>query len=297
MSWLSDDQGVPRRSPPSCSSAATGCTRATAGTATPDRAAADAITVKAGITAFQEHFADLGDEHAKVYNFLNYGDIQLTTEHESYKYGDPPITVLERRRDKESDSSAILHPPDDTMDYVRLDQRHASLAPTPWVAVPTLYQDGFQTCFLLTAWLACHLDNAISQTRLDAPDRQPARARETGDGVEVTTGALLGQMIDEGFIGIPTDRQDEITAQMRDQVVPVTIKLDRDMRFTGFEIRGTVDDGRTEPLELQIGYEVLGDSHPDDFPDKPVASDLTVITDQANADRFWDDFNSREPTG
>lgn len=274
---------------------ATGCAQATAGTPRANAAAADTILVKAGLKAFQDHFKDLGDEHAKVYNFLNYDNIELTTEHESYKYGEPPITVLERRRDEDSDSSAILHPPDAPLDYVRLDQRHANLAPTPWVSLPTIYTDGFETCFLLTAWLACHLDNAISQTKLDAPDKQPKQARRTGDGIEVTTGALLGLMIDEGFIGIPTERQGEITAQMRDQVVPVTIKLDKDMKFTGFEIRGKVDDGKAEPLELQIGYEVLGKAKPDDFPDTPAASDLTAITDQAKADKFWDDFNSRAP--
>lgn len=277
--------------------AATGCARPTSGTAAPDDAAADRITVEAGLQAFEDHFAELGDEHAKVYNFLNYDDIELTTEHESRKYGDPPVTVLERRRDDESDSSAILHPPNDPLDYVRLDARHAHLAPTPWVSVPTLYQDGFVTCFLLTAWLACHLDNAIAQTRLEAPDRQPARARETEDGVEVTTGALLGLMIDEGFIGIPTDRRDEITARMRDEVVPITMRFDADMRFTGFEIRGKVDDGEAKPLELQIGYEVLGEAREGDFPDKPAPGEITAIKDQAAADKFWEDFNSRVPAG
>ncbi|MGH3760653.1 hypothetical protein [Actinophytocola sp.] len=276
---------------------ATGCARPTAGSATADEVAADKITVEAGIRAFQHHFENLGDEHAKVYNFLNYGDIRLTTEHESYKYGDPPMTVLERRRDEESDPSAILHPQDDPLDYVRLDAQHADLAPTPWVSVPTIYQDGFQTCFLLTAWLACHLDNAIAQTKLDAPDRQPAQAQRTEDGVEVTTGALLGLMIDEGFIGIPPDQEAKISARMRDQVVPVVIKLDADMRFTGFEIRGKVADGESEPLELQIGYEVLGVAEEDDFPAKPSPSELTAITGEAAADRFWEAFNSREPAG
>jgi hypothetical protein len=275
--------------------AATACAKSTAGTPTADEGASDAILAKAGLEAFRDHFENLGDEHAKVYNFLNYDDIQLTTEHESYKYGDPPITVLERRRDDDADSSAILHPPDDPQDYVRLDERHASLAPTPWVAVPTLYTNGFETCFLLTAWLACHLDHAISQTKLDAPGKQPARARRTADGVEVTTGALLGQMLEEGFIGIPTERQGEISKQMRDQVVPVTIKLDRNMKFTGFDIRGKVDDGKSKPLELQIGYEVLGEAKPDDFPDTPSASETTTIKDKDAADKFWDDFNARTP--
>jgi hypothetical protein len=274
-----------------------GCAQPAAGTPVPDDKAADAITVKDGIKAFQDHFKDLGDEHAKVYNFLNYDDIELTTEHESYKYGDPPITVLERHRTGEDDSSAILHPPDAPLDYVRLDKAHSHLAPTQWVSVPTLYTDGFETCFLLTAWLACHLDNAIAQTKLNAGDRQPKQARETDDGIEVTTGALLGLMIDEGFIGIPPERQSEITAQMRDQVVPVTIKFDRDMKFKSFEIRGKVDDGKAKPLELQIGYEVLGESTENDFPDPPAAKDTTAITDKAKADKFWEDFNARVPEG
>lgn len=272
-----------------------GCARPTAGTPAPDRATADSITVEAAMTAFQDHFADLGDEHAKVFNFLNYGDVKYTTEHESHKLGDPPMTVLTRRQDEDADSSAILHPPDDPMDYVRLDARHAQLAPTPWVAVPTLYQDGFQTCFLLTAWLACHLDNAIAQTRLDAPDRQPARAQRTEDGVEVTTGALLGVMIDEGIITVPRDRRVGITAAMRDEVVPVAIRLTSDLEFTGFEIRGKVTDGDAEPLELQVGYEVLGESSERDFPAKPAAGELTTITDEAAVDEFWTEFNSRDP--
>jgi hypothetical protein len=274
---------------------ATACAQATAGQAAPNQEAADKILVKDGIKAFQDHFSNLGDEHAKVYNFLNYDDIQLTTEHESHKYGDPPVTVLERRRDKESDASAILHKPDDTVDYVRLDERHAYLAPTPWVSVPTLYLDGFETCYLLTAWLACHLDNAIAQTKVEARDRQPARSQRTADGVEVTTGALLGLMLDEGIIGIPEERQAEISAQMRDQIVPVVIKLDSRMKFTGFEIRGKIDDGKSEPLELQVGYEVLGKSAPEDFPDTPASSDLTTITDETKADKFWEGFNSRTP--
>jgi hypothetical protein len=277
--------------------AATACAQATPGTPAADDAASDKIMVKAGIKAFEDHFKDLGDEHAKVYNFLNYDDIELKTEHESYKYGDPPMTVLERHRASAQDNSAVLHLPDDSVDYIRLDAEHKDLAPTPWVSTPTLYAGGFETCFLLTAWLACHLDNAISQTTLDAPDRQPAQAQRTGDGTEVTTGALLGLMIDEGFIGIPADRQGEVSAQMRDQVVPVVIKLDHDMRFTGFEIRGKVDDGKSKPLELQIGYEVAGESDAADFPDKPSASELTAITDKAKADKFWDDFNSRAPQG
>jgi len=272
-----------------------GCAQPTAGTPAPDRVAADRIARETAITAFQEHFKNLGDEHARVHNYLNYGDTRITTEHESYKYGDPPITVLMRQQDEDADQSVILHPPESPLDYVRLDERHAHLAPTPWVSVPTLYQSGFQTCFLLTAWVACHLDNALAQTKLEAPDRLPNQVVRTDEGVDVTTGALLGLMIDEGFISIPEDQRDGITDAMRDQVVPVTIQLDKEMEFTGFEIRGKVTDGDATPLELQIGYEVLGEATEEDFPEVPEAGELTNITDPKKVDEFWAEFNSRDP--
>jgi hypothetical protein len=270
-----------------------GCAQPTAGSPVPDQAAADRITTDAALRAFQEHFAGLGDEHARVYNYLNHGDTRITTEHESYKFGEPPVTVLLRRQDEDGDQSATLHPPNAPVDYVRLDERHAHLAPTPWVSVPTLFQGGFETCFLLTAWVACHLDNALAQTKLEAPDRLPREVVRTEDGYEVTTGALLGLMMEEGFIAIPEENRDEITEPMREEVVPVTIQLNENMRFTGFEIRGKVSDGEATPLELQIGYEVLGEALEEDFPEVPPANQVTAITDKAAADRFWESFNSR----
>jgi hypothetical protein len=271
-----------------------GCATATAGTPAANKAATDRILADAGMKAFQDHFSELGDEHARVFNYLNFGDTKITSEHESFKLGDPPMTVLLRTRD-DSEPSAVLHPPDAPLDYVRLDERHAHLAPTPWVSVPSLYGDEFQTCFLLTAWLACHLDSALAQTKVELRDDMPREATRTEDGVTVTTGALLGLMLEEGFISIPEEEQAEVTDAMREQVVPVTIELDAEMRFTGFEIRGKVSDGEATPLELQIGYEVLGTSSEDDFPEVPPADQLTNISDPNKADQFWEEFNARDP--
>ncbi|OLF04931.1 hypothetical protein BLA60_38205 [Actinophytocola xinjiangensis] len=271
-----------------------GCAQPTAGAPVPNQAAADLVIVDKALKAFQEHFGGLGDEHARVYNYLNHGDTKITTEHESYKLGQPPVTLLLRRQNEDGDQSAILHQPDAPVDLVRLDERHKNLAPTPWVSVPTLYQGGFQTCFLLTAWVACHLDNALAQTKLEAPDRLPREVVRTDDGYEVTTGALLGLMLDEGFITVPDDQRDEITDPMRESMVPVTFSLNEKMRFTGFDIRGKITDGDAVPLEIQIGYEVLGKATEDDFPEAPGPKDVTVITDKAKADEFWAGFNARQ---
>ncbi len=281
-----------------CLALVAGCAQPTAGQPRADRAAAEKATtdaVKLGIDAFQSHFANLGNEHARVYNYLNYGDVKITTEHESYKVGNPPDILLKRRFEEKGDWSETVWPPNSKVDYIKLDQDHEFLAPTPWVTVPSLWADGFDTCFLLTAWVACHLDKAIGQTKLDAGDRQPSDARNTDDGFEVTTGALLKVMMDEGFISIPEDKRDGLTDPMLDTVVPVVMSFDKDMNFTGFEIRDTVADGSATPLELQLEYEVIGEATKDDIPDVPDASQITAITDKAAADQFWDKFNDRTP--
>ena len=281
-----------------CVAVTAGCAQPTAGRPVADRATAEQATadaVKRGIDAFQDHFTNFGDEHARVYNYLNFGDTKITTEHESFKVGEPPSVLSKRRYSSDGDWAETFTPPESTVDYIKLDEDHAFLAPTPYVSVPTFYPNGFETCLLLTAWAACNVDTSIGQTKLDAPDRQPSEARATEDGFEVTTGALLGVMLDEGIVSIPEEQRKDLTDPMRDTVVPVTIRLDQAMKFTGFEVRGTVTDGDAPKLEIQLEYEVLGEAQESDLPDVPDKSEITVITDKAALDQFWAKLNDRTP--
>jgi hypothetical protein len=101
-------------------------------------------------------------------------------------------------------------------------------------------------------------------------------------------------MIDEGFISIPEEKRD-FTDRQLNTVVPVVMKFDKDMEFTGFEIRDTIADGDATQFELQIEYEVLGRAEKGDIPDAPPASEITAITDKAASDAFFDKFNDRTP--
>ncbi|GAB1508509.1 hypothetical protein [Actinophytocola sp. KF-1] len=281
-----------------CLAVTAGCAQPTTGRPVADRAAAEQATadaVKQGLDAFQDHFANFGDEHARVYNYLNYGDTKITTEHESFKVGNPPAILLKRRFSDDGDWSRRVTPPGSKVDYIELDEDHASLAPTPWVSVPSTFAEGFDTCFLLTAWAACNVDASIGQTTLDAPDEQPSEARATEDGFEVTTGALLGVMLDEGIVSVPEDQRDGLTERMLRTVVPVTIRLDHSMEFTGFVVRGTVSDGDATRLEIQLEYEVLGAAKASDIPAAPEASEVTAITGDAEVDEFMTKFNDRTP--
>lgn len=281
-----------------CVAVTAGCAQPVTGRPVADRATAEQATtaaVQRGIDAFQEHFTNFGDEHARVYNYLNHGDTKITTEHESFKVGDPPAILSKRRFASDGDWSETFTPPESPVDYIKLDKDHQFLAPTPYVSVPSLYASGFNTCGLLTAWAACNVDTSIGQTKLDAPDEQPSEARATEDGFEVTTGALLGVMLDEGIVSVPEEKREELTERMRKTVVPVTIRLDHSMKFTGFVVRGTVSDGDATKLEIQLEYEVLGTATESDLPEAPAAKDVTAITDKAALDAFWEKFNDRTP--
>ncbi|MFC4853284.1 hypothetical protein [Actinophytocola glycyrrhizae] len=275
-----------------------GCAQPTTGRPVADRetaAKATADAVRRGIDAFQDHFTNFGDEHARVYNYLNFGDTKITTEHESFKVGDPPAIVTKRRYSADGDWSETFTPPGSPVDYIKLDEDHRFLAPTPYVSVPSLYANGFQTCILLTAWAACNVDTSIGQTALDAPEEQPSEARATEDGFEVTTGALLGVMLDEGIVSVPEEQRGDLTEPMLNTVVPVTIRLDDAMEFTGFEVRGAVTGGDAPKLEIQLEYEVLGEAEESDLPDVPDEAEITAITDKAALEQFWEKFNDRTP--
>lgn len=281
-----------------CVAVAAGCAQPTAGQPTADRAAAEKATadaVERGLDAFQQYFVNLGDDHARVYNYLSYGDVKITTEHETWKVGDPPDILFKRRFTEDGGWSETIYQAKSPVDYIKLDPEHAFMAPTPWVSVPALYKDGFDNCYLLTAWVACHLDKAIGETKLDAPDQQPRQARVTEDGFEVTTGAMLKSMLEEGFISIPEDKRAGFTDRQLAKVVPVVLRFDENMTLTGFEIRATVTDGDATPLELQLEYEALGKATEDDIPDQPADAQVTPITDKAAVDAFFTKFNDRTP--
>lgn len=273
-----------------------GCAQPTPGTPLADQEAAATANDEAfeqGLRAFRDHFAnDTENEHATAYNYINYGDKKLTTEHESFQLGMPPVILTKRRYHDDGDWSQILTPPDLELDYIELDEDHEDMAPTPWVSTPTRLKGDFHPCYVLTSWLACKLDTAIGQTKLSAPDRQPREARVTDDGFEVVTGATLDEMLAQLFITLSEEEQADLTKPMLDHMVPVTIQLDENMEFKGFELSAKISDGDAPTLEIQLGYETVGESTEDDFPEVPEATDVTAITDPAAADLFWERFNT-----
>jgi len=269
------------------------------GTPAADQQAADKVKAadyERGLKSFREHFAKLGDEKAKVYN---YADQKRTNEFESAKLGDPPATVLTKRRDKAEEPVLIVHEAGDAIDYVQLDRSHSNLAPTRWVSTPADIPKGasWRPEYLLTSWFAAKLAEAVAQTKLDVPDQQQRVAQpRPGGGYELLTGATLGTMMDEGIATVPEEVKGKVTAEMKATVLPVRMEFDADWTFTKLEVRATVP-GEPTQLELQVGYEVAGRPSKADIPAAPPAGQVTAITDQAALAKFWKDLGGPGTAG
>jgi hypothetical protein len=110
----------------------------------------------------------------------------------------------------------------------------------------------------------------------------------------VVTGATLDEMLAQLFLTLSEEEQADLTKPMLDHMVPVTIRFDENMTFTSFELSAKIADGDAPTLEIQLGYETLGESTEDDFPEVPEATEVTAITDPAAADLFWERFNTSE---
>lgn len=273
-----------------------GCARPVSGSPVADQKAADQAKTAAydqGIKAFQSHFAKLGDEQAKVYNYITFADQKRTNEFESAKVGNPPATALSKRRDSAEEAVLIVHPAGAPIDYVKLDRRHANLAPTLWVSTPADLQPGdpFTPQHLLTSWFAVQLDSAIAQTKRNVPDQQrrSAEPKPDGSGYELDTGATLGTMMDKGIATVAEELKSKVTPEMKAAVLPVRMEFDSDWNFTKLEVRASVpsDSG---PLELQVGYEVAGKASKSDIPAAPLPTQVTAITDPTALATFWKDL-------
>lgn len=268
-----------------------GCAQAVSGTAQPNKAESDKAMAAAhdrGIKAFRGHFDSIKDEKGKLYNYLRFGSKSRDREFETAIQGNPPSLLFKQHDSDPNDSYDEFHPAGSDVNYLRLGDKHAHLAPTRWVSLPTTYPTKLGSCDSIVGFAACHLEKAIAQTKLDAPDRQPRQAR-AGDGiVEISSGITLGTAIDENLVIPPEDIAKSITPEMKAKILPVRIELGADGEFRKFEIRASVAEGSTT-LEVQFGYEVTGKAEKKDLPSVP-ANEVTALTDKAVIDKFMDDL-------
>lgn len=271
-----------------------------------DALAADSFTTQ--MTLLDERIAESSpftteartDVTGVAYTHATHGDRDTSRQSVVAVRGNP-ASVFVRQTDSEPGYTLdTLHMGGDTSDYLLLGDSYSSLAPTPWVAVPTIYgapgEDdltaGLRTmCFITGFQTMCEIRNAIRGTEESALGTQMRRSVQTDDeGVvhsetEVTLAAVVAEA---ALLDIPAEISDLFTPEMLDTFIPVSIWQDAEGNLIKMEMNGKVrgTDG-VEDFVVQVGFEITGRSTTKDFPVLPDPGDVTEI-DQAETPAFYD---------
>src|SRR5690606_14670067 len=155
-------------------------------------------------------------------------------------------------------------------DYALLGPAFRHLAPTKWVAYPThMHADGFNVCFI-TGWQTlCNLQDAIERTHRRRPTNIVKKYTELDDGrIQLTTGATVEYILDSRVFGEQRELLNELSKELKEQFIKATIVLSPEGHLLEFSMNGVAKAGGDE-FEVDVGFEVTGESSPEDFPPPP----------------------------
>lgn len=286
----------------------TGCTsEPMTGAAFPDLPAADALAAQ----RFDAQLVLLEQRINETTPFFTDAETDITgVDFMHAKHGDRessgqsvvavrgnPVSVLVKETDiQEGYTLDTLHIGGESMDYLLLGDSYSSLAPTKWVAVPTLYgapQDSiFATalhtmCFITGFQTMCEIVRTIQTTAesdLGAQRRRSAQTDEDGSVHSQTEVTLAAVVAEDALLNIPTEVSDLFTPEMLASFIPVNIWQNPDGTLIKMEMAGTVPgtDGVAD-FVVQVGFEITGKTTDDTFPTTPSPWDVTVLDDSAAA--------------
>ncbi|WP_149204571.1 hypothetical protein [Actinotalea subterranea] len=229
-----------------------------------------------------------------------YGERDSGSQAVVHVLGNPASIFIQQTDADAGYTIDTLHVGGQTWDYLLLGDGYASLAPTPWVQMPTIYghpdEDPLTAslrtvCFIEGFQQMCEIHDTVVTTA-ESPRGQDMRASVTvePDGVvrsetEVTLAAVIEN---NGLLHIPPEISSELTQAMLDSFIPVTLWQDADGMIIKVEMNGSVPgtDG-ADDFVVQAGFEITGTASPEDFPTPPIAWDTTVITDEQAIDDFY----------
>lgn len=234
------------------------------------------------------------------YTHATHGDRETSAQAVVAIRGNPASIFVRQTDSKPGYTVDTLHVGGDAWDYLLLGDSLSSLAPTEWVALPTVYgtpgesdlDAGLRTmCFVTGFQTLCQIRSTIVATQESARGAQMRRSVSTEpDGVvhsetEVTLAAVVAE---DALLDIPSEVSDLFTPAMLDSFIPVSIWQDADGQLLKTEMNGTVrgTDG-VEDFVVQVGFEITGDAARSDFPAVPDPADVTTI-DQSGRSAFYD---------
>lgn len=176
--------------------------------------------------------------------------------------------------------------------YYLFGDAYLSVSKTPWVGVPEGDLDGTveSVCAYPSVWYLCGMVTAWGKTRDTHGDATPVHVSVNADGSQqLRTAVTLRSLVDARIFSIADDLAATISDATYETFLPMDVFFDPDGLVTKAEINGGFGDA--PHLELQLGFEMLGDPPEDQVPDDPAGLDpkyITMLTKPSEIDAFWD---------
>lgn len=226
------------------------------------------------------------------YNHIGLGEDDFGKEAQSVIVGQPPAFASEYASNREGNTLNNYHPAGSEWIYFLLGERYASIAPTPWVAIPYSEPKGgdapYTKAYCDTPPLnyVCTIRGAIDVTANSnrAGDTQPHVSLSADGHTELRTQVTWDSLVNNPLASVTINEQTlaKLPDGIEDQLVPVRLWLDD----RGFPIKGEINIAYGEDeskFQLQCGFEYLGPATDADFPEPPSVIDLT----QMDSDDFF----------
>lgn len=277
-----------------------GCTEPVSGSATPSGDGIEDHQARQFDEAYEQveaSIVNIQDITATVYWHGDFDGRTSQREVDIVYYADqessddtPPAFFTQSRTEAGSgDNLDHLHPSGADRDFILLGEIYADLAPTDWVAVPTAMTEVINVC-MITGWATiCAMEEAITTTHERHRENVHKQYEEQPDGtVELTTGASVEYILERRVFGDGGfELLDEADADLLDSFIPVTVVLSPDGHLLEFSINGKAE-GADQTFEVDVGFEVTGESSVEDFPPTPGAFDVTDLEDEDEVQDFWE---------
>lgn len=164
---------------------------------------------------------------------------------------------------------------------------------TPWVGLPEgdLGRSTAELCSLPSVRYLCGISEAWTASVQAQADAVPMRLQVNADGSRhVLSAVTLRELSRVGIFSISPGLAERIPAETFDALLPMHVWTDAAGLVTKAEVNGAI--GAEPRIEVQLGFELLGEADPEAMPADPEElprSYVTLLDDEDEVARLWDD--------
>lgn len=186
-----------------------------------------------------------------------------------------------------------IHTANSPTTYYLFGEEYLPVSGTPWVALPegdVPQGDPASVCIYPSVWYLCGIAMAWQASSETHAAELPVLVERSADGAtHLQTAVTLRAIVDAGIFSLGEGLNANLSDETFDTFLPLHVWFDADGLVTKAEINGSFGEDPT--LELQLGFEMMGEPADDDRPADPATLDqqfITTMSDSTQIEAFWE---------